>query len=605
MKKVLSFVICLIMVFLIFTATVPVAVAAEYTGAAGKNIFWTLDTFSGELVFNGSGDMNDYSLDTVAPWSYYQSYIKEVTIGEGITSVGSFAFYNQTGNRYGKMKTVNLSSTVSDIDEYAFRGCKSITAVNGMTGVAQIGSYAFRSCTGLASIDLGNALVEIGNGCFSLCTSLDSIEFPSTLKTICSSAFEGCSALTEIEIPSSVTQLGDAAFADCTGLTDILYSAYSIIAEVYGVFTGAGSADGLSVVFNNNVTTVPAGLFYGCEALTSVTLGSGVTAISNSAFYATSISTLHIPAGVTKIDGSAFAFCNELTDFTVDSSNPYFSVGTKNELMNKEKTGIYRYPSGRTETAYATVASVDTIFTGAFRGDDDLQTVFASNVTQLDNRAFQECKSLSKVVLNKLTESGEYVFADCDMLIDISAPRLATIGSYSFFGCDSLYNLDGFTAVVAIGKFAFSNCHTLADVTLPSTAVSIGEYAFSNCETLMIVSLNEGLRTIGGFAFGQCLSITDITIPSTVTYIGSYAVGYKYEGGAYVVIPGFKIYCYSGTAGYNYANGMFDYEFITDSVEEGVVAPEQEPPEENTQTGWFDLVISVVRKVISFIMNLI
>lgn len=605
MKKALSLLICLIMTFLIFTVSVPVAFAAEYSGTCGSDITWTLDTFSGELVINGSGDMNDYSYDSSPSWAFYQSYVKSVTFGEGITSVGAYAFYNQSGYRYNKMTTVNLSSTIDVIDEYAFRGCKAITTVSSMSGVQSIGSYAFRSCTGLTVIDLGDSITQLGNGSFSLCSSLESISFPSSLKTIGAAAFEGCSSITELTIPSTVTTLGNSAFADCSGITDILFSASSITSEIYGAFVGAGAPSGMSVVFDSNITTIPIGLFDSCTNLTSVTLGSGVKTIRERAFYATSLTDFNITPAVTSVDGSAFAYCNNLTAFTVDSSNTTFAVGTKGELLNYAKTILYRYPSGRTETTYAAVAAIKTIATGAFWGDDDLESVTSVYVTSIEAEAFQECTNLSKIVFGRATSVGVYAFADCNKLSTITAPYLKTLGNFSFFGCDSLENIDDFTAVTTIGDYAFSNCQGLTDVTCPSTLTSIGGYAFVNSMNIVTVSFNEGLISIGTYAFSQCPGITEATIPSTVTSIGSYAIGYVYSNGSYVPAAGFKIYCYSGTAGYSYASGGFTYEVVTDSIQEEIVIPEQEENTQETEFDIFGFIMNIIKMVVSFVIELI
>ncbi len=54
------------------------------------------------------------------------------------------------------------------------------------------------------------------------------------------------------------------------------------------------------------------------------------------------------------------------------------------------------------------------------------------------------------------------------------------------------------------------------------------------------------------------------TIPDSVTHIGDKAFGYCYFAFSYEQLYGFKIYCYAGTAGEQYAkdNG-FDYELLT------------------------------------------
>ena len=60
-------------------------------------------------------------------------------------------------------------------------------------------------------------------------------------------------------------------------------------------------------------------------------------------------------------------------------------------------------------------------------------------------------------------------------------------------------------------------------------------------------------------AFYGCTSLTSVTIPKSVTGIDDWAFGYYYDND-YKKINNFKIYCYSGTAGEQYAKGNgFDY----------------------------------------------
>ena len=60
-------------------------------GADGDNLTWSLDTSTGVLEITGSGNMVNYSSDSM-PWYDYRSDIKTVTIGNGVTSIGFSAF---------------------------------------------------------------------------------------------------------------------------------------------------------------------------------------------------------------------------------------------------------------------------------------------------------------------------------------------------------------------------------------------------------------------------------------------------------------------------------------------------------------------------------
>lgn len=69
-------------------------------------------------------------------------------------------------------------------------------------------------------------MTEIGDYAFRGCTGLTSVEIPNSVTEIRGSAFEGCTGLTSITIPSKVTSLitlgsFSSVFADCTALKEV------------------------------------------------------------------------------------------------------------------------------------------------------------------------------------------------------------------------------------------------------------------------------------------------------------------------------------------------------------------------------------------------
>ena len=91
---------------------------------------------------------------------------------------------------------------------------------------------------------------------------------------------------------TSNDKIGDCAFFGCSALT--------------------------SLTLPSGVTEIGNSAFSGCSGLTSLTLPSGVTEIGSSAFsYCRGLTSLTLPSGVTKIGGSAFSDCSGLTSIYV------------------------------------------------------------------------------------------------------------------------------------------------------------------------------------------------------------------------------------------------------------------------------------------------
>ncbi len=134
------------------------------------------------LNFEGSNNNPLYYAQHL--YSDENTEIKDLVIPNGVTSIGSYAFYY----------------------------CKGLTSVTVPNSVTSIGSNAFSWCTGLTSVTIGNSLTSIGDFAFEFCSSLTSITIPNSVTSIGSSAFGYCTGLTSVTIPNSVTNIGNQAF---------------------------------------------------------------------------------------------------------------------------------------------------------------------------------------------------------------------------------------------------------------------------------------------------------------------------------------------------------------------------------------------------------
>lgn len=137
------------------------------------NLAWSLDLETGVLRIAGSGQMGNFNSGTIpvaVPWANYTSDICSVIIGEGITSIGNYAFVN----------------------------CENLTNVSIPEGIESIGASAFTRCLSLESIDLPDGLTSIGTLAFSNCPLLTVISIPGSIQSIGGTIFQYCYALTYI-----------------------------------------------------------------------------------------------------------------------------------------------------------------------------------------------------------------------------------------------------------------------------------------------------------------------------------------------------------------------------------------------------------------------
>lgn len=110
------------------------------SGNCGNNAGWTLDILSGELRISGSGKIYDYDTSE-SEYKQYSSKIKSITIEEGITAVGKYAFYD-----FDKVTKVTLPDSLTTINTYAFVNT-AITEIELPGNLDYVSSSAFEKAS--------------------------------------------------------------------------------------------------------------------------------------------------------------------------------------------------------------------------------------------------------------------------------------------------------------------------------------------------------------------------------------------------------------------------------------------------------------------------
>ena len=190
--------------------------ATGQCGAEGSDVSWELNAKTMALSISGTGAMADYASYSSVPWTSVHGKITSATIAEGVTSVGSYAFYNCSS-----MATVSIPAGVTSIGGSAFYGCSNLANVTIPDGLTTIGGGAFYGCSSMATVSIPDGVTSIGSSAFQNCAALTAITLPASVTTIGGSAFYGCSNLANVTIPDGVTSIGSSAFRNCTKLESI------------------------------------------------------------------------------------------------------------------------------------------------------------------------------------------------------------------------------------------------------------------------------------------------------------------------------------------------------------------------------------------------
>lgn len=146
--------------------------SGKVSGTCGPKLRWSLSD-EGLLTIAGSGKMDNYDTYLMeelmqedcdaAPWYEYGDEIREVTVREGVTSIGSCAFYNCE-----EIRKVSLPDSVNTIGWCAFGGCEKLEEINIPEGVDKIDNNTFSRCNSLEEIRLPKSIQYIGEEAFTI-----------------------------------------------------------------------------------------------------------------------------------------------------------------------------------------------------------------------------------------------------------------------------------------------------------------------------------------------------------------------------------------------------------------------------------------------------
>lgn len=423
--------------------------ATKAAGNAGPSVSWVL-TERGHLWIFGEGQLQEYTSSSQVPWYSYAAEIVSAEIGENVTNIPGYAFY-----QCKKLTEVTIPGTVTSIGKYAFYYCSSLEMVQLPDSVTELGGSVFASCYALSAIKIPENITHIPDSAFSGCYALTEVAFPEKLTTIGPYAFSGCSALTEVTFPEKLTTIGSYAFRNCKNLAVI--SIPAAVKEIgYAAFEGCTKLVAFELDENNTSFRMMDGILYSWDlsslilCLPSVqgelVIPYGVVNISNSAFAGcTGLNAIVLPESVTNIGDDAFYNCKNLR--TINLPDSLRSIGGAAFYYCSNLTGL----------------------------------VVPDGITQIPDNMFYYCSNLSEVILpDGIKSIGFYAFSNCTALESVVLPAsLERIGNYAFRNCSSLSSITLPDKITSIGISAFAGCKALRNVTFTGNAPKINSGAFS------------------------------------------------------------------------------------------------------------------------------
>ena len=165
-----------------------------------------------------------FAADTAAPTGTAIvngcEYDYKINTADGTATITKFRAPDDHGSYDITIPTAFGRFPVTDIGDYAFSGCHSLTTLSLGENIKTIGSYAFYDCTQITgSVTIPQSVTSIGPCAFAYCTSLKNITIPEKVKTIEPYTFGWCTSLKYITLPAGLTSFKDRLVSCPAGFT--------------------------------------------------------------------------------------------------------------------------------------------------------------------------------------------------------------------------------------------------------------------------------------------------------------------------------------------------------------------------------------------------
>ena len=353
-------------------------------------------------------------------------------------------------------------------------------------------------------ITIPASVTEIAERVFYKCYSLKSVTFNDSLKSIGVSAFSGWTSLESVVFAKGLTSIGKKAFYSCSVLKE--------------------------VKLLDNVEKIEESAFEFCDALQKISLSPALKEIGDRAFAGCPITSIVIPAKVSKIGYGIFSTCEKITSIEVEGANPNF-VSADGVLFSKDKTRLLQYPAAKFATSFAIPNSVKKIDKEAFYGCNKLTSItIPNNITRIEDATFYDTGITSIEIPNSVTYIGEHAFSQTK-LTSVKLPEsVASLGDNVFANNDDLARIELNGKITKIPINAFYQCEALTTIVwgTNSNVTEIEDGAFYSCSELTSLDFPSKLTTIGKLAFSDCIAITSIHLPAKVAFVGEKAFAIMY-----------------------------------------------------------------------------
>lgn len=198
---------------------------------------------------------NEFRVTSVGNKCFHMSSLTNITLPEGITSLGDYCFGNCSS-----LTSITLPEGITSLGRGCFNGCHSLNYIALPEGITSLSDYCFGYCRNLTNITLPEGITSLGDYCFEYCGNLASITLPATLKKVYDNTFNDAIQQKRIIIKATTPP-------------DVLGGGYKLIDSNCILYVSKGTL----ATYKNTYPWSHAGAFYEGKPIESINLPSDIS----------------------------------------------------------------------------------------------------------------------------------------------------------------------------------------------------------------------------------------------------------------------------------------------------------------------------------------
>lgn len=440
------------------------------------------------LTFQGEGAIPDFPNRQSQPWNSYLHRIEKIVIGEGITEIGDYSFYDcvllgtydncitwptSSLERIGayafsscdKIKALDIPDSVQRIDQYAFSSCPLLASCHLPTSLTEISDYLFASDYQLQYVNIPEGVTRIGISAFDQYytgtdprVGIKNLVFPASLKAIDQYAFRMCFIDSDLTIPATVERLSTSFWGsfDSTRISGTLTFEENVREGV--------AADGQFSSASARIVELPASV---STAAPRIATDEYVVAVNNPNYQA--------------IGGVLYS--------RVGDAQSYDSKTAILEAIPANRAGTYEVPEGTKEVKLsARLGAVTTLVLPA-----SLELVIGD--PQLNYQGGLKSQALQNIEVRE--DNPRYASEDGVLFSKDKTKLLRCPSAHAF--AQGAYRIPA--GVTSFARYAFDRCSNLRSLHVADGATSLPGCFISSCTNLICLYLPDSIATVDRGAF--------------------------------------------------------------------------------------------------------